>query len=571
MKRTYYIIAVLIIAAGVYLYLHFSLSQIRDTKRRYPKPQSDIDLRPLIANKLQQLVKEGSNGLYNLSVEKIEPDILQSKLDMLNATLSPDTAELTRLDMAKKAPDNVFKFSFDSLHITGITLQDLLHKDRLSLDSVFITKPTIEVYYKPRPYNETTRNKDDSATLYKRLMKQFKSISAHTIVVNNGTLISKDLYQKKDFKRYSDINMHASNLLIDSSTQYDKSRFLFAGEAELSCEDYEIRTPDNLYNFKISSISVNATKHTIIAKNVSLLPRYTKEEFKKKVSSRKDYFDMRFPKVVLNNIDWWAFANNENFSAAEADIYNARIKDYIDKSLPEGTAPANNFPSQLLMQSPLKINIVKLNLHNMDIVYEEYNPATKKSSNVYFDNMNGSIKNLTNLPPTVKYNKKASFSGSCLFMHQIPAKCSFQFDLSKYKTGDFSISIQIGALDKTVLNPFTEPLGLFTVKRGILQKASARIEGNNSAARGEILILYNDLHITPLKTDSDNKLKKKSVMSFFANTFFIKNENPSKGDAPRSADIVVKRDNQSFFGFVWVIMLKGILQTIGVPLKYADQ
>ena len=68
---------------------------------------------------------------------------------------------------------------------------------------------------------------------------------------------------------------------------------------------------------------------------------------------------MRFPKVVLNNIDWWAFANNENLSAAEADVYNARVKDYIDRSLPESTAPANNFPSQLLMQSPLKLNIRK--------------------------------------------------------------------------------------------------------------------------------------------------------------------------------------------------------------------
>jgi hypothetical protein len=402
-------------------------------------------------------------------------------------------------------------------------------------------------------------------------MKQFKSISVHAIIINHGILINKDLSKKTEYKRYNDINMHARNLLIDSITQYDKNRFLFAGEAELSCEDYEIRTPDNLYNFKIASISVNATKHTITANNVSLLPRYSREEFKKKVSSRKDYFDMKFPKVVLNNIDWWAFANNQNLSASEGDIYDASIKDYIDRSLPEGTAPADNFPSQLLMQSPLKIDVAKLNLHNMDIVYEEYNPDTKKSSNVYFDNMHGSIKNLTNLPATIKKNKKASFSGSCLFMRQIPAECNFQFDLSKYKTGEFSINIQVDTIDKAVLNPFTEPLGLFTIKRGTIHKASAHIEGNNSIAHGRMLMLYNDLHITPLKTDRDNNLKKKSLVSFIANTFFIKDENPSKGDAPRNEEIVVKRTNQSFFGFIWEIMLKGILKTIGVPLNYAEQ
>jgi hypothetical protein len=168
MKRIYYIIiAVLIITVGVYLYIHFSLSQIKYANHVHHKPQSDMDLRPLITNKLQQLVKEGSNGLYNLSVEKLEPDILRSELDVLNATLTPDTSELARLDIAKKAPDNVFKFSFDSLHITGITVNDLLHKDRLSLDSVFITKPTIEAYYQPDPYNKAKRNEADSASVYK--------------------------------------------------------------------------------------------------------------------------------------------------------------------------------------------------------------------------------------------------------------------------------------------------------------------------------------------------------------------------------------------------------------------
>lgn len=568
MKRAYYIIiTILLITIAGYFFISSFLNSRHNGD---PIPQSNVDVRPLIITKLQQIVKEGSNGLYNLSVEKLEPDVLRSELKVLRGTLTPDSAELMKLDIAKKVPDNVFRISFDSLRISGIAPQDLLEKDRLSLDSVFITKPIIETYYQPRPYNETKRNENDSATLYQRLMKQFKSISVHAIVVKHATLINHDLSQKDNNKRFNNLSMTANNLLIDSITQYDKNRFLFAREAELSCENYETRTPDNLYTFKIGAVSVHATKHTIIAKDVFLIPRYNKEEFKKKVRSRKDYFDMRFPKVVLNNIDWWAFANSENLSAAESDIYNARIKDYIDRSLPEGSAPADNFPSKLLVQFPLKINIAKLNLHDMDIVYEEYNPSTKKSSSVYFDNMNGTIGNLTNLPPSIKVNKNATFSGSCLFMHQIPAECRFQFDLAKYKTGDFSINLQIGTLNKTVLNPFTEPLGLFTVKRGTMQKASAYIEGNNSIARGEILMLYNDLHIIPLETDGDNKLRKKPVMSFFANTFYIKNENPSKGNAPRSANIVVKRGNQSFFGLIWEIMLKGILKTIGVPEKYAE-
>jgi hypothetical protein len=129
----------------------------------------------------------------------------------------------------------------------------------------------------------------------------------------------------------------------------------------------------------------------------------------------------------------------------------------------------------------------------------------------------------------------------------------------------------MATLDNTILNPVTEPLSLFTIKKGTMKKATVHIEGNTATAESKMLILYNDLHITPLKVDDGGSLKKKPFTGFFANTFFIINDNPNKGSTPRNAEVFVKRDNESFFGFIWKIMLKGILKTIGVPLKYAEQ
>jgi len=121
MKRTYYIIiiSILIVVIAAYLYVHFTVLKIKDPKPGDSKSQSGMDVRPLLIAKLKQLVKDGSNGLYNLSIEKLDPDVVQSQLNIIHATLVPDTAALTRIDNAKKAPDNVFKISFDSLHIAG--------------------------------------------------------------------------------------------------------------------------------------------------------------------------------------------------------------------------------------------------------------------------------------------------------------------------------------------------------------------------------------------------------------------------------------------------------------------
>src|SRR4030095_4447604 len=146
-----------------------------------------------------------------------------------------------------------------------------------------------------RSYNEAKRQRDSALTFYQTLTQQFRSISINAIVAQQGTFITKNLSQKNKTAKFSHVKIFISKLLIDSSTQYDKKRFLFSREVELSCKDYVSRTPDSLYFFKAASISVLATKHTMTAKHVALEPRGNKHEFQKKLSTRNDMFTVKFP------------------------------------------------------------------------------------------------------------------------------------------------------------------------------------------------------------------------------------------------------------------------------------
>jgi hypothetical protein len=71
---------VLLIIAGSYVFIKYNFLKAKDFKPDTSKQKSIIDLRPSIIAKLQQLVKDGSNGLYILSIEKINPDVFASKL-----------------------------------------------------------------------------------------------------------------------------------------------------------------------------------------------------------------------------------------------------------------------------------------------------------------------------------------------------------------------------------------------------------------------------------------------------------------------------------------------------------
>ena len=191
-------------------------------------------MRPAIIAKLQQLVKDGSGGLYYLSIGKMDLHILASSIDITNAVLTPDSERIKDLNKAHALPDDIFKISFSSLHIDGVGINDVLSKDHLLLKRILITGPVIEVYHKEKGYNKELRIKNDTATLYKKIMKKMKSISIDTIEVLDGAFISHLFSKKYQTNKLNDVSIIMNDVLIDSSTQYDTKRFLFAKQANLS-------------------------------------------------------------------------------------------------------------------------------------------------------------------------------------------------------------------------------------------------------------------------------------------------------------------------------------------------
>ena len=559
-----------LLIVGGYLYIRFGYLKAKDFKPDTSKQKSIIDLRPAIIAKLQQFVKDGSNGLYILSIEKTEPHVLSSKLDVLNASIRIDTAAMLHLDSLKLLPDDIFTFHFSTVHVDGIGIDDLLSKDRIEIKGINITNPVINVFHAKRLYNADERKSNDTLSLYQKLKGQMKKIAIGKINIINGTFINHDMAKKSKDTKFNDVSILINDLLIDSTTEHDRSRFLFAKHATLRTKNYSIPTSDNMYFFKAGDISISADQHTVTALDVELKPRYNRQEFENKLSFKKDMYHFAFKKVILNDVDWMAMINNEKLVSKRAEISGGSFSDFIDRSKPRTPSKMNNFPSQLLLRMPFKVSVNRLDVHDVNVIYEEHNPLSDQNGIAYFDNVNGTVNHISNMPAEIKLHPVMDFSGTALFMHHVPMTTKFSFDLSKYRTGNFSVDITMDTLDNTTINKVSEPLGLFTVKTGQMQHAKGHLEGNNFRTSGNINMQYNNLHITPLKKDKEEKgkLKKKTVTSLFANILFVKNENP-KGKELRQPNFTVERDQfTTFFNLIWKTVLTGILKTIGIPVKF---
>jgi len=560
---------ILLIACAGFLYFKKDVLKTTDFKPDNSKATSILDLRPSIIAKLQQVVKDASGGLYILSIDKLEPDVLASKLDVIDGTISVDTTAMQQLDKLKMLPDDVFHIKFHSLHIDGIGIEDLLHKKNIDVTGAFLNEPVIHIYHKARSYNKEEHKKNDSLTLYQRLTGQMKKIAITAINITHGTLIIHDVEQPKRITKFNDITIRMNEVLIDSSTQYDASRLLFAKHAVLETRDYSFPTPDSLYYVKLGKISLTGEKHELTVLNAQLQHRGSRQEFEKKLRGRDEMYDVTLPKVILYNVNWWQLLNREKIVSTKTDIYGGTVSVFSDLSLPLGNGkPMNHFPHQLVMMIPVPVLVSELNFHRLKVILQQYNPETRSTGMVTCTNINGTATHITNIPNEIRRLPYTSLTAKALFMNKVPMTVRFKFNLANYQSGLFSVDVNMDTLNKITINPIAEPVGRFTVKNGQMQQGTAHLEGDNFNLHGTVEIFYTDLHITPLKSDSANgELKKNRLKSFFANIVFIKNENP-KGNDLRQPVVSVGRDHhQNFVAYIWTAILTGLCKTVGIPVK----
>jgi hypothetical protein len=224
------------------------------------------------------------------------------------------------------------------------------------------------------------------------------------------------------------------------------------------------------------------------------------------------------------------------------------------------------------MTTPVLVK--KLRVSHCNLVYNEFNPGMDKIATVYIDDMKADVANITNMKKRVKTNRYLKVKSSGLFMHSVPMQVDFSFDLLKYKNGNFTTDLHVGAIDKDILNPVARTSGEFFLKKGSIQKGVVHVEGDNFKGNGHGQVLYKNLYLVELKKDKDKPggVKKKSLLSFIGNVLLIKNNNPPNGEDPKMIDFTFERKSTStFLNVVWGTIFTGILKTIGLPPAFGNK
>lgn len=558
---------------GAYLYLRVSLSKANKEDEKITgtttsvdslggKKVSAADLRPLLIERMQQLLRKSSQGLYNLSVGDMKLDVLASTVSLQNVTLSTDSSKLNEQKAAGTLPSNVFKVRFKELVVEGINLDDALTSKTMDYKLLRLVNPVIEVF----PNKQGQKKNETAEDFSQRFLKEMTKLEIGRLEIVGGTIIAHGAKNKTN--RLNEVDIELNKILLDSITRTDKGRFLFAENATINFRNYTTQTSDGLYQFKIGKGTITSPQQQVRLQNISLASPLSREQFVKRQKLAKELYQLSLSSLTLNKVDWWTLFNGEEVVAEDLQASGGKLSIYFDRSLPLRSR-LGNFPNQLLAKTELKMNVDRFAFQNLDFSYTEYNPVSKQSGSIYFDNikLQGTNLSTTNTKPL-------RIEGSGLFMKQVPVSTLFTFDMKKPQAGGFTVSVSSEKpFATTLINSFSMPLGLMKMEKGTLNKLTATINGDQAKAQGNVTVLYSDLKLSLLEKEKDQKaLDKKDVTSLLANLFVIKNDNPRKGKEPRRETASFQRDpNGGFFMLIWKTILVGALKTMGAPEKLATK
>jgi hypothetical protein len=521
---------------------------------------------PILAGEVKDVVLTSSDSLYNIDFSSAELHVLRGTIVFNNITLKPDTAVYNRKKEQHLAPNNLVELHIKRLTLSHIHPFTLYFHNKLDIGKIILNEPELNVTYQLNHTKDTVLK--DNRTPWQKISKSLRSIHVGSIILGDVKLRYEDYSgHKLAISELKEMNLSATNLLIDSATQTDKSRLLYCKDIVAELNNYKGISPNGLYAYKFKHLKLSTQKSQLNIEGLTLKPINATDFFNK---SHRDRFNMVLDSLQLNNFDFFNYHKYRILTTSSMFLNKGTVEITSNPNHPvDKTDKVTSFPKIGLYKINADMRIDTAILHHVNVIYSEYNSKSNQTGSISFNNTSGRVLNITTNQAALQKNNISSAQLTTYFMNRGKLDLNFVFNLTD-ENNSFSYKGHLGQMDLKVINTATMPLTMVKVTSGTVKQMDFDIHANQEKANGRITILYNDLKVILLKPDTVfDDLKRNTLESLYANLFILKHNNPdAAGEQPRSFYVNYNRSPETpFFKFIWQTLLSGIKPTIGLNEK----
>lgn len=522
---------------------------------------------PILASRVKKIVLTSSDSLYNVSFSDAQLHVLRGEIDIDNIVFTPDTAVYNRRKQLHLAPNNLVELRVKRLIISHMHPFKLYFQRKLDVGMVMLKEPEIKVSYELNHKKDTTTN--DRRTTWQKISKTLHSIHIGEIRIGDIKLTYAD-YLKGDkpaITKLKEMSVAATDLLIDSTTQTDRSRMLFCRNIDVALANFSSRSPNGLYNYQIKNVELSTQTSRVKVEGLDIQPIRAEVFFDK---TYHDQFRIHLDSLRLDHFDFQTYHKYRIFRVSTMTMNSGSLAITGNpRQAPTKKDRIKSFPNIALHEVNADINIDTIRAYRVRISYTEFNQKSNKTGRINFDNTEGIITHVTTNRDSLNKNSHCVAHISSWFMNTGKLNFVLDLDLADSK-GSFSYKGSLGAMKLQAVNQATMPLALVKFNSGIVNQVDFDVVANARTAKGRISALYHDLNVTVLKADTaHDRLKHMTIASLYANVMVLKHNNPDEAnDPPRVAHVTYYRpDTVAFWGSIWKTILAGLKPSVGLDQK----
>lgn len=521
--------------------------------------------KPILTERIKEAIHQSTDGLYRIDFDNVRVNFITGRMNISNIRFTPDTQVYNEMKRDSIAPRHLYKVAVTELVLKRIQPWNVYLEKGLEMKSIEIEHPSLEVVFTDLKNNNDTL-KVDTRTAYQRLAPYLKSVKIGDIIFKNADLkyIDNSLKGEKIFA-LKGLYIKISDLLIDSASQYDQSRFYHTRDIYAELLGYNTISSDKNYSVQIKELRASTAGGYARMKGLRIVPRFGEMEFSRKFKFQKPRYSLNIEEVQLNKVDYELLNKERRLSASALILKRANFSIFLNRQKPDSIRNKGmNFPQIALQRFKLNTMVDSVLLQDSRVDYSEYNPGSQRKGTVTFSRIHGMITNVTNDSLSLIKNKHSDVQLTSLLMDRGRLDVKMKFSLNDPR-GAFEFSGRLGKIDADMLNSAIRPLSLIEIKSGFIEKMFFKGSGSLNGIKGKMTCYYKDLKITLLEiSDRTTRLRRKGIASIFANILIIKDDNPSPGAPVRTADMLFNRPQySSFFNMIWKGFAEALLETIG--------
>ncbi len=283
-------------------------------------------------------------------------------------------------------------------------------------------------------------------------------------------------------------------------------------------------------------------------------------EVSKRAGVQNDIIELNVKEIGIHKLEPSSnFYTQLDIEAQKVSVDELNIKLQRNKNIPRPPDVAKPMFQGIINAIPMAILIDSVQISNSFVTYGELGVKKSESGSLKFQEINGNIIGVTNMPEE-QMNKgqlDAKISAS------LEGKAGINVVLSvPYDKETFSLAVDIGAMALTSLNPTLKPLAGVEMVTGQMSRIKFHMNAGTFQSQNKLVFDYSNLHVKMISEKSKDKSKKKVLLSAIANTAIRPNNLPGQ-DKYLVAEYQTKRNvNRSPINYIVQGLINGFTRIV---------